>query len=390
MSGGLIRGGRIEGLLDWRSGVRLGVGVIGTGLVVLALLALTSDNVPASVDGLLTGAVSSPGRTAQWLSYSSYLMLTGASVCLAFRVGMFSIGAEGQVFVGVLAAGVVALALGSSAVALPLAVLAAAAGGAVWAFLPGLMKAYLNADEIVTTLMLNYVATFAFAFVIKEALLPTGAGFPVSEYFDRGTWLPLWGTGPAIPSTLVFAILACIAVSVLLGKSRLGFRLRMVGDSQPFARANGYPVRRLICVAFVISGAVAGLTGAAIAFGGTHRLIVGMGAGIGFEGVLVALLAVNRPGLVPLTALTYGYLRTGGEIIQITGNVPRDVVVVLQGLLIIGLAALLRRRDARSRTPATAAPRSEHTEREHIDAEQTGAAQGYATEVTADVLGKRS
>ncbi|MDX3001710.1 hypothetical protein PWY87_08540 [Kribbella solani] len=358
MSGGLIRAGVLRGsaikvLPDWRSGIRLGAGVLGAGLVVLALLALTSDNVAASVDGLLTGAVSSPGRTAQWLSYSSYLMFTGASVCLAFRVGMFSIGAEGQVFVGALAAGVVALALGPSAAALPLAVLAAAAGGAIWALLPGLMKAYLNADEIVTTLMLNYVATFAFAFVIKEALLPAGAGFPVSAYFDRGTWLPSWGSSPAIPSSLVFAILACVVVSVLLNRSRLGFRLRMVGDSQPFARANGYPVRRLICVAFVASGAVAGLTGAAIAFGGTHRLIIGMGAGIGFEGVLVALLAVNRPALVPLTALAYGYLRTGGEIIQITGNVPRDVVVVLQGLLIIGLAALLRRRAARNATEVT-------------------------------------
>jgi general nucleoside transport system permease protein len=355
----------MSAILDWRSSTRLAVGVVGAGLLVLGLLALTSDNVPASIDGLLTGAVSSPGRTAQWLTYSSYLMLTGASVCLVFRVGMFSIGAEGQVFVAALAAGVVALALGPSAFALPLAVLAALAGGAAWALLPGLMKAYLNADEIVTTLMLNFVATFAFAFVIKEALLPDGAGFPVSEYFDPGTWLPKWGT---IPSSLVFAIATCVVVSVLLNRSRLGFLLRMVGDSRPFARANGYPVRRLICVAFAVSGAVAGLTGAAIAFGGTHRLIVGMGAGIGFEGVLVALLAVNRPALVPLTALAYGYLRTGGEIIQITGNVPRDVVVVLQGLLIIGLAALLRQREARNRTPVKAAE----------------------TEVTADVPGKRS
>ncbi|MFI9557449.1 ABC transporter permease [Nonomuraea endophytica] len=346
----------MSGILDWRSATRLAAGVAGALFLILALLALTSDNVPASVDGLLTGAVSSPGRTAQWLSYSSYLMFTGASVCLVFRVGMFSIGAEGQVFIAALTSGVVALALGPSAFALPLAVLAAAVGGAAWALLPGLMKAYLNADEIVTTLMLNFVATFAFAFVIKEALLPEGAGFPVSEYFDKASWLPKWGTSPAIPSSLVLAILSCVAVSVLLNRSRLGFRLRMVGDSRPFARANGYPVRRLICVAFVVSGAVAGLAGAAIAFGGTHRLIVGMGAGIGFEGVLVALLAVNRPALVPLTALAYGYLRTGGEIIQITGNVPRDVVVVLQGLLIIGLAALLRRRDARSRTPMKAAP----------------------------------
>ncbi|MGP3534249.1 ABC transporter permease [Microbacterium sp. RD1] len=324
-------------------------------LVLLAFLAglyglfvLTSDDPGAALQGLFTGAVSSPGRIAQWLSYSSFLMITGASVCLVFRVGMFSIGAEGQVFVAALLSGVLVLALGPSPLALPLAVVAAAIAGFLWGVIPGLMKAYLGADEIVTTLMMNYVATFLFAFVIKEFLQPDGAGFPVSEFFDPSSWFPTIGTAPAISSTLILGLAVCVIVSVVLNRTRFGYRLRVVGDSPRFAHANGMPVARLIWLSIAVSGAIAGLAGAAIAFGGTNRLILGMAAGIGFDGILVALLAVNRPILVPLMALAYGFLRTGGDVIQVTSNVPRDIVVVLQGVIILVLAAALRRWERRS------------------------------------------
>ncbi|MEV6637908.1 hypothetical protein AB0M54_45015 [Actinoplanes sp. NPDC051470] len=331
--------------------LRLAAGVLLAFVLILLLFSVTSDQPWRTLGDLFTGAVSSPGRIEQWLSYSSFVMFTGASVCLAFRIGMFAIGAEGQVLVGALAAGLVALALGPSGAALPLALAAAIAGGCVWGLVPGLMKAYLGTDEIVSTLMLNYVATFLFAFVVKEFLLPPGAGFPVSSFFDPALFLPSFGQAPAIPVVLLLGILVCLGSGLLLSRTGLGFRLRVVGESQRTALANGYSVRRLICLVFVISGGIAGAAGAVIGFGDTHRLIIGMATGIGFDGVLVALLAVNRPALVPLTALAYGYLRTGGDVIQITAGVPRDVVVVLQGLLIIGLAALLRQRERRRRSP---------------------------------------
>ncbi|WP_028935100.1 ABC transporter permease [Pseudonocardia spinosispora] len=323
-------------------------------LVLIGLMALATPDPIGAVGGLLTGAVSSPGRAAQWLSYASFLMLTGASVCLVFRVGMFSIGAEGQVFVGGLLAGLVALMMGPTPMAIPVGIAAAIVGGFLWALIPGLMKAYLGADEIVTSLMMNYIGTFLFAFVVKQFLMPEGAGYPVSKFFPHSNWLPTIGTAPAIPSTMILGLAACILVGVLLDRTRLGYALRMVGDSPRFAHANGLHVPRLIWVSIAVSGAVAGVAGAAIAFGSTHRLILGMATGLGFDGVLVALLAVNRPMLVPLTALAYGYLRTGGDVMQITANVPRDVVVVVQGLLIIALAAALRRRTGEGRgRPAT-------------------------------------
>lgn len=330
----------------WLLAVAAGVG--GMFLVFV----FTSDDPATAIQGLLFGGFSSPGRMSQWILYSSFLMLTGASVCLAFRVGMFSLGAEGQVFIGALAGGYVVLTLGSSPMTLILAILASVVGGFLWGLLPGLMKAYLAVDEIVSTLMMNYIATFAFAFIIKEFLQPPDAGYPVSDFFLPGAWLPNIGSSPAITTALPLAILVCIGASLMLSRTSFGYQLRMVGDSPKFAHANGMPVARLIWLSIALSGAVAGLAGAAIAFGSTHRLILGMATGIGFDGILVALLALNRPALVPLTALVYGYIRTGGDVIQITSNVPRDVVVVLQGVVILVLAALLRRRAAAKRSIA--------------------------------------
>lgn len=326
------------------------------------LFALTSDDPGAALQGLFTGAASSPGRIAQWLSYASFLMITGASVCLVFRVGMFSIGAEGQVFVAALSSGVLVLMLGPSPFALPLAVVAAAVAGFLWGLVPGLMKAYLGADEIVTTLMMNYIATFLFAFVIKEFLQPEGAGFPVSEFFDPSSWFPVMGSSPGVSSTLVLGLAVCVITSVVLNRTRFGYRLRVVGSSPRFAHANGMPVARLVWLSIAVSGAIAGLAGAAIALGGTNRLILGMAAGIGFDGILVALLAANRPALVPIMALAYGFLRTGGDVIQVTSNVPRDIVVVLQGVIILVLAAAMRHWEKRSqRTLVDAAAASSAT-----------------------------
>lgn len=336
----------------WKPASKIALGIIIALAGLLLLFVFTSSDPFAALQGLLTGAVSSPGRISQWLSYSSFLMLTGASVCLVFRVGMFSIGAEGQAFVGALLAGLVAISLGQGPFTLPLAIIAATAGGFVWGLIPGLMKAYLGADEIVTTLMMNYVATFLFAYIIKEFLQPADAGFPVSEFFDPSSWFPNIGTAPAISTTLILGVLVCVFVSVVLNRTRLGYKFRMVGDSPRFAHANGLPVARLIWLSIALSGAVAGIAGAAIAFGGTHRLILGMATGIGFDGILVALLAVNRPALVPLTALAYGFLRTGGDVIQITSNVPRDIVVIVQGVIILALAAALRRSERKARTQA--------------------------------------
>ena len=332
---------------DWLAAT---AAVVLTLLVMAGLLVATTDDTGGAVKGLLTGAISNEGRVDQWLAYSSYLMLTGAAVCLVFRVGQFSIGAEGQLVVGALAAGVTVLHVADGRTAMLAAVGAALVGGFVWGLLPGLMKAYMRTDEIISTLMLNYVALFGFAYVVKRFLAPPDAGFPVSEFFLPDTWLPSIGGPQGVPGSFLAALVACVLTAVLLTRSRLGLKLRLVGDSESFARAVGLPVPRLIWLSMALSGALAGLAGGVIALGDTHRLILGISAGLGYDGILVALLALNRPLLVPITGLAYGYLRTGGDVIQITDGIPRDVVTVLQGVLVLVMAVALQRRSGRRRT----------------------------------------
>lgn len=337
--------------IGW-SATKIALGIAAGVVTVYLLFVFTSSDPSTALQGLVTGAVSSPGRLSQWLTYSSFLMFTGASVALAFRAGMFSIGAEGQVFVGALLSGFVALTMGSNPFTLPIAIVVSIIGGFVWGLIPGLMKAYLSADEIVTTLMMNYIGTFLFAYIIKALLKPADAGYPVSNFFPADSWFPNIGGATGVSTTVVLGVVVCAIVSVVLNRSRFGYALRMVGVSPRFAHANGLRVPRLIWLAIAISGAIAGIAGAAIAFGSTHRLILGMATGIGFDGILVALLALNRPLLVPLTALAYGYFRTGGDVIQITSNVPRDIVVILQGVVILVLAAALRQRERKARARA--------------------------------------
>ena len=168
-------------------GAKIAIGVVASVGILLALFSAATTDPWSALQGLLTGAVSDPGRVTQWLSYSSLLMITGSAVCLVFRVGMFTIGVEGQVFVGALLSGIVALGMGPGPFTLLVSVIAAAVGGFLWGLLPGLMKAYLGADELVTSLMLNYVATYLFSFIVKQFLTPPHSGYPVSAFFDPST-----------------------------------------------------------------------------------------------------------------------------------------------------------------------------------------------------------
>ena len=321
----------------WRVAVAAAVSVA----VVLALLLVTSKDPLRAAEDLAVAVLANPDRISQWLLDSSFLMLTGAAVALVFRVGLFSLGAEGQVLAGALATATVALAFPTMPALILVALAAAAAAGFVLGWIPGVLKAYLSADEIITTLMLNYVAILGFTLTVKVVFMPPGAGFPVSRYFPTDALLPMVGGDPGIPGSLAIGLIACAFAWLLLERTRWGFAMRAVGSSQAFATATGFSVGQAIWLASGISGAIAGLAGAAIALGDTRRLIIGMSANYGFDGILVALLAATRPQWVPVTALTYGYLRTGGELIQITQGVPREVVLILQAVLILALTVKL-------------------------------------------------
>jgi len=332
-------------------------------LLVYLLLVLTAERPVEATTSLLIGPLETPGRTSQWLLQATYLTITGVAVALVFRVGQFSLGAEGQLLVGALAAAAIVLALPDAGGLWILGLIAAATAGFAWGAVPGLLKARWEADELVSTLMLNYVALAGFALAVKTLFQPEGAGYVVSDFIAPSAYLPSFGTPQTISLGLVLAVLLCVLAAGFLQRTRLGYEFRLTGSSRPFARAVGVRVERSIWLSMALSGAIAGLAGGVILEAQSHRLIVGMSANLGYDGILVALLVGNRPLLIPLGALAYGYLKAGGDVAQITSNTPRELVTAAQGLLILlitarvtgagtRLRAALRRRLPDRRVPA--------------------------------------
>lgn len=287
----------------------------------------------------------------QVLFKATTLAGTGLAVAVAFRAGLFNIGVEGQLYLGGLGAAVMALALPASlpaVVMVPLVLLAAAGAGAVWAAIPGLLRARLGVHEVINTIMMNFIA-FAigsWALVahlaryetLHTATVPAAAQLPRLEAL-----LPLLRGAP-VNASLVLVLLLCVAMALVLWRTSWGFELRATGLSAAAARTAGIPVARRIVGAMALSGALAGLAASNFVLGYKHYFEEGFTAEAGFRGIAVALLARNHPlGVVP-AALLFGALDRGGFVLNQV--VPKEFVDILQALVlffVIVLGPWLRR-----------------------------------------------
>ncbi|WP_044560542.1 ABC transporter permease [Azospirillum sp. B4] len=333
-----------------REGARIALAV-GAALVLgFAVMACVSDQPWAAFRALVTGPLPSIERAADghlvmrrlvrfgaWLQDATTLTLVGLAVAIPFRARQFSLGADGQLFMGALAAAAVSLGLGGvpAVVALPLAFLAAALGGAAWGLLPGLLKTRFEANEIVTTLMLNVVAVQVYRLVVGRVLNDPTAGFITTPPLpDVATLAPLIARTNVTAMALV-APAAVAAALFLLRRTTLGYEIGLAGANPWFAARAGVPVARATALAFALGGAFAGLAGFHVSNALLKRLPVDLTPGIGLEGIVVALLARERVAALPLAALGYAYLRVGAQAMERTTDVPREVVLVIQALIIL-------------------------------------------------------
>jgi simple sugar transport system permease protein len=268
------------------------------------------------------------------------LMLTGLAVALAATVLLWNIGCEGQlVWGGVCAAGT-GLYLAPHMppfLVMPAMIAAGAAGGAFWGLIPGVLKAYLAVNEILSSLLLNYVAI-----IFMEHLYfgpwrnPEGFGFPGTAQIADAARLPHW-LGTRIHPGLVLALVLAVIVYAALRHTPWGYRVRVIGRNPRAARYAGFRIRRQVVLVMVLSGAVAGLAGMA-EVGGIHfRLQQGLAVGYGYEGIIVAWLARLQPLAVPLAALLLGALIVGGEQLQSVLHLPASISMVLEAVLLFGL-----------------------------------------------------
>lgn len=326
---------------------------IGLGLGFIITLFVSEDPVNAYKSFLL-GPLSRLNRIGDWLEESLTLILLGLTICIVFNASQWYIGVEGQMILGALAAGCVSLY-----VPLPplprilLAFLAAMIVGALWGLIPALLKAYYNANELVTSLMLNTVALKLFEYVLKNFIMDDKSRSVSSEYIGEpyrlGTFIPnlpflqnireLWIKQTSVTVMVYVVIAAVIVVYYLLYKTPFGYELRTVGLNAKFARYGGINVNKTIILSIMVSGIFAGLAGVHITLAIHNRLISNMTSGLGFEGINIAILAGNNPLGVPIAGLLYGYLRAGSDVMERSSDVSRELVFVIQAMVLLLVTA---------------------------------------------------
>jgi ABC-type uncharacterized transport system permease subunit len=294
-------------------------------------------------DAFLLGPLSKLNRWLDWQRDALTLIMLGLAIAIVFRAEQFSLGAEGQLYLGALVSGVIGLSFGDVPryLLVPIALLSAATVGFLWGLLPGALKAYLGADELVSTLMLNTIATKFYEMVLTDQLTPPDAGFTSSDWIpDNGLLAPVITIEQNTITIAVYILIALILFSwVLIQRTPLGYEIRMIGANIKFADYGGVNTKRTIMLAMAISGAVAGLAGAHLAMGVHRKLLLNMSVGLAFEGVVVALLARNNPLVVPFAGLLYAYLRAGAQIMEREANISAEVVRIIQAVVILLITA---------------------------------------------------
>jgi simple sugar transport system permease protein len=319
--------------------------------------------VASAYSALLTGALGNPGQIVNALASGEQrqiarafvpisetilnatpLIFTGLSVALGFRSGLFNIGAEGQLYVGAIFATFVGFSITGLPIFihLPLAVLAGFAGGALWGFFPGFLKARTGAHEVIVTIMLNYTAFRVLDWVLKTNVFQReGRNDPISKFVEVSATFPRFVDDAALRANFstLLALVVALGVSWLLFRSIRGFEFRAVGLNPGAARYAGMNIGRTMVLTMVICGGLAGLAGTTQVLGPSRTLTPGFSPGWGFDGIAVALIGGSRPLGVVLAAFLFGALRAGATPMQAATGIPIDLVVVIQALVIMFVAA---------------------------------------------------
>ncbi len=319
------------------------------------------QDVAASYQALLTGSIGSPAGIisaitsgdpdalvkalqpiSETLLSATPLIFTGLAVAVGFRAGLFNIGAEGQLYIGAIFAVYVGFSFTGLPmfIHLPLAIAAGILGGAIWGFVPGILKAKTGAHEVIVTIMMNYISYQVVMLVLKtEGFQRPGRDDPISQNVLPSATLPPLIEGLRVHWGFILALVAAAIVSWLLFRSTTGFEFRAVGLNPGAAKYAGMNISRTIVLAMVISGGLAGLAGTVEMLGTSGKLTPGFSPGYGFDAIAIALIGGSRPSGVVAAAILFGALRAGATPMQAATGTPIDLVVVIQALVIMFVAA---------------------------------------------------
>ena len=313
--------------------------VLVVGLMSLAML-IAGTSPLEGFSALISGSLGGRNELGETLVTTSALLFPALGICLAFRAGLFNIGAEGQLLIGAMLAGVAGAWLHAPApIGIAILLLLGALGGGIWGGIAGFMKARFGANEIIATLMLNFVAASVALTVVSGPLrgpLATGAE---TAWLDPAYWLPTLLPDTRLSIGLIFALIIAVALWYVLSKTVFGYDLRAAGDAPEAARRSGINIPRLNWLILTVSGAIAGIGGATIVTGELHRFNTQLSPGYGFTAIAVALVGDLKPLWVCVAAFGFGILESGGLAMQASAQVPKDTIHVIEGLIILVLAA---------------------------------------------------
>lgn len=321
-----------------------------SGLVVWSI----GENPLAALRLLIEGALGRGDAIGFTLFYTTSFIFTGLSVAVAFHAGLFNIGSEGQAYVGGMGAALVALALDRYVpwyVTMPFAVIGAALFGAAWAFIPAWLQAKRGSHVVITTIMFNFIAAALMVYLLVNVLIVPGKMAPETRTFLPGGQLPkldwlmaLFGLklGPApFNVSFLIALVMCFLVWVLIWRTKLGYEMRTLGVSPSAAIYAGIPYSRTVIIAMLISGGLAGMMALNPVMGASARLQVEFVGGAGFVGIAVSLMGRSHPLGIIFSALLFGILYQGGADLSFEmPNITREMIVVIQGLVILFAGAL--------------------------------------------------
>ena len=327
-------------ILKYFDAIRTIIAILIGIFISILVIYIISKSPAGSLRYFLLGPLLSKSRLGNVFETATPILFGGLAVAIPFQAAQFNIGQEGEIYLGAALGTAFALVFHMPAFLYAVMVLFfAGLIGAGWGYIPGILKAKWKVDELVSSLMLNYVAYFFGLYIINYHFRDKKAGFLVSYQLPKAAWLKQFIPGTRIHIGVILALVFAILVYYFLYHTKLGYEIRMVGFNRHFARYGGINVFKVIVLSQVIGGFIAGVGGMVEVMGIHHRFNWQMSPGYGWDGIVVAIIGHNHPILIIFAALFLAYLRVGGQVLNLMSDVPSEMVTVIESIIILLITA---------------------------------------------------